>query len=141
MSTWLHDLARRLENLNVSDLPEPREPVGAKEHVEGEASVGLKQIYMLIRIWGKEGADALVAANYATTPEEEKRFRSKFAALQEKVGVLKQAFWAALKDEFELWEKPGVGIRAGWKVVSFTEAPTPPRSITAVLESLLALSR
>ncbi|MEK7083606.1 MAG: hypothetical protein AAB932_00030 [Patescibacteria group bacterium] len=50
------------------------------------------------------------------------------------------AFWIAVKDAHGLWDKPCIGIRAGWKIVWSEELSNPELSnpVIALLESIIA---
>ncbi len=117
MKTWLKTIAEELQGLSSDDLLiSPDSEVSEKEEVIGEIdSDELKSIYCLVQKWGK-------AARFAA----ESGKAEKASELAEKADLLMAIFWASLKDAFDLWEKPAVGIRKDWKVVWFKRKASSP---------------
>jgi hypothetical protein len=125
MTTWLDIIKMELENLDLEGLLEPTTEVGAKDHVVGEADTDLKRLYGLAMQWDKTAIESLVAARYVNNREHQEHHVEKATELHKKSELLMEIFWASIKDSFDLWQKPSVGIRKGWKVV-WSEPEVPP---------------
>jgi hypothetical protein len=67
-----------------------------------------------------EKDETVVRARYAESAEERYQEGGLAARLHAKSEVLDEIFWVGLKDAHKLWGK-SVGIRKGWKVVSFKD--------------------
>lgn len=133
MPTWLDIVRMELENLDPKFLPEPTTEVGSRDHVVGEADTDLKRLYALAMQWDKAAIESLVAARYINNREDQEHLVEKAAEIRRKSELLMEIFWVSLKDYFDLWRKPSVGIRKGWKVV-WSEPEVPP--IIGILDEL-----
>ncbi|HLD06276.1 MAG TPA: hypothetical protein VJC16_01955 [Candidatus Nanoarchaeia archaeon] len=134
MQTWLDVLRTELSNIEPGTVAEPEDEVGAKDTVVGDVPDELKQIRGLALRWKTdclfELTDALKRKLTGNQEEAERAF-TKSSELSLKADTLMQIFWTSLKDALGLWEKDAIGIRKGWKVVSFEneEKPDMPRII------------
>ncbi len=133
MSTWLHKIATDIEEVSGDGLPVPDAPVGEGEQELGVATPDQQKLYLLAMRWEKAAAECAIAARFARQQEDKQRFNARGVSFLHKACLIKEGFWIELRDTFHLWEQ-SVGIRDGWKVVSF-EAPT--NSILAALETIL----
>lgn len=96
------------------------QPLG--ELREGDNEVGVvdddsKRLYALAQRYRRKSEEAAVAARYATTKGEMEELAERAMMLQSKASTILDVFWISLKDAHDLWEKPCVGIRVGWRVV------------------------
>lgn len=133
-TTWLHEIAGALADAG-SGLLEPSEAVKEGEHDVAEASIELRQIYRLAMRWAKAGGEVSLTAAFSPKLEDRVRHTALAASFHGRSKVLMDAFWIAVKDAHGLWDKPCIGIRAGWKIVWSEELSNP---VTALLESIIA---
>jgi len=125
MPTWLDIVKMELENLDSKVLLEPTSEVQPKDHVVGEADPDLKRVYGLAMQWEKTAIEMVVAVRYVNNRANQEQTIHKADELKKKSEILMDIFWTSLKDSFDLWQRPSVGIRKGWKVV-WTEPEVPP---------------
>jgi len=136
VSIWVDLLASELElvELNPGNPFEPMVDVNPdRDHVVGEVSDELRRLYLTAIRWIKTSMEINVEANFTQDTQQAERLAIKAHELQEKGKILRNIFWAALKDEHKMWNKPSVGLRSGWIAV-WSEPETP--HIIGFLEDL-----
>lgn len=106
-----------LENMSTESMIEPTTELSEQDNVVGEIGTDLKKLYSLAIQWDKEAIGALVAARYVGKASQCNNLIKKATELRKKSEILLEIFWVSIKDAFELWDKPTIGIRTGWKVV------------------------
>ena len=78
-------------------------------------------MWTLSTILSKQASLLQVEQNYEPTDER----RGEISSLSFKSRALQIIFWIGIHDELELWATGGqMGLREGWKVVSFTPKAT-----------------
>lgn len=120
MSIFLKLLPLELDQ--ITEFIEPHDPVGEAEHVVGVVSDDLKKLYTLHILKAKAKDEAVVEAKYAS-PDLRQSLTARADELNGKAHVLWELFRVALNDEFELWDKPAVGVRVRWQVVWYEKKP------------------
>ncbi|MEK7767911.1 MAG: hypothetical protein AAB368_16900 [bacterium] len=125
MATWLEMLRIELENLGPDDLRAPIGPVKPEEHRVGEADLAHQRMYGLAVRLERAAAEAVLEAKYAPDQPTQDAVAARACELSEKANKLREVFWVSLKDAFRLWDKPAVGLRAGWAVVWFKPEDQP----------------
>ncbi len=126
MPTWLDMLSIEMENMDATKLIEPPHEVDpSRDHVVCKAEEALCKLYSLAMQFEKEANVALINARYSGNLNEIKDALENGARLMKKVETLREIFWISLKDNHDLWNKPSVGIRRGWKVVWSDSDPMP----------------
>lgn len=110
MSTFVKLLPLELTALTEEELIEPQQKVTKRDRVVGEMDDELKRLWTLFQQYSKKSDIARVEAEYGGNTGEAQSLAMRTHAVE-------AIFWIAVHDKFELWEKPSVGVRAGWKVV------------------------
>ena len=108
-----------LENLEPDAARPPLGEPKPQEHVVGEADSSQQKLYGLSMRWERAATETMLEARYASDTATQERNVARATELLEKANKLRDVFWISLKDAFGLWDKPAVGVRAGWKVVWF----------------------
>jgi len=116
MALWMDLVKIEMENLAADQLIEPDALIEGGDHVVGELDMAMRRLYTLGLLYVKETVDTtghlVVAQSNARTELE-----SRAIEYQRKAELLRGLFWLSLNDQFELWTRPSVGVRRGWKVV------------------------
>ena len=102
---------------------EPSNEVEKDEHVVGTADADVQKLYGLAMQWQKTSMETAVAARFINRRKEAEANLETAAILQKKSELVLEIFWLSLKETFDLWGKPSIGIREGWKVVWSEPAP------------------
>jgi len=129
MTTWLRLLPLELDEVKEEELVEPRSPMdSAKDSEVGEASMDLKKLYTLWMRAEKEMHQIMFKLRFEVDDplvglEEAKSILRK---LSDESDALKAIFWVSVKEEHNLWDKPSIGIRKGWKIVWFPDEDDEP---------------
>ena len=131
MSATLFDIIKmELEAMGPDDLMEPTSAAveDEDEPVVGEAGVELKKLYTLWQKWEQAAMETALLARYSRRGEREIREALSTAeALMRKSELIKQFFWASVREAFGLWDKDVIGIRRGWKITwSESDESLPP---------------
>ena len=127
MPNWLDLLPREVElaDFKPGDPLEPTWDVGEKDHPVGVLGDDLKRMYILAVRQKQEAAQVAVEAQFSMNQQERDRLTSKAVELKEKGEILQRIFWAAVKDQFKLWDKESIGLRSGWTAV-WSDVDVPP---------------
>lgn len=127
MATWLDEIRAELdlETVEAGDPLEPGDEIGPGDHEIGMADPEHMRLYVIARRWQKAGMTAAVEAKFAGSVEEREELQVMALQLYEKSDILLTIFWVSIKDSLELWDKPSIGIRKGWKIV-WSENDVPP---------------
>lgn len=123
MTTWLKLLPLEMDEIAESEVVEPKGPLDSKkDNVVGEASLDLKRLYTLWMRAEKEVHQLMFNLRFSENPLTDlEEVKGKLKKLEDESETLKAIFWTSLREEHNLWDCPGVGIRRGWKVVSFED--------------------
>ena len=117
MPTLLDMVRIELENLAPDQMFEPTGEALPTEHRVGQAAPDARKLYRLGMQWDKAANETALAARYLSDPNRQRETIVKAMELHNKSQILLNIFWASLRDAFDLWDKPNVGIRRGWQVV------------------------
>jgi hypothetical protein len=121
MSTWIKLLPLELDSIKAADYIEPEWEMESKDRVVGEMSQTARQLFTLSRMLEREADQLTVAHKYCASKSMKSELEGKIDQYKAKSQLLKGAVWISLKDEHKLWGE-NVGIRAGFKVVTFEDA-------------------
>lgn len=130
MSSWIKLLPLELSQIEEDEIIEPETEVKrSAERVVGEMSIDLKRIYTRWRILFESADRAILEAKYSRKKEQQKELIARALELHEKAEAMEKIFWISIKDEFGLWglidnDENSVGVRKGFKVVSFKQDPS-----------------
>ncbi len=132
MPLWIDGISKQLDNLVEAEFFEPPTELKQGDQVVGIAGEQLRRIYTLMLLLQRRALEADIEAKFSNDKirEESELKAMRFA---ENAEVLTRIMWISVKEEFNLWNKPRVGLRTGWKVV-WGEEDTP--SISDVLGGL-----
>lgn len=118
MSTWLDEIRMEIENMDPASIIEPPAEVNREhDHIVCEAEDSLRKLYTLTMQLEKEANMMLVNARFSGNIANMLEAAENAQRLMRKVDALREIFWISLKDSYDLWDKPTVGVRKGWKVV------------------------
>lgn len=106
-----------MELSGIDEFTEPEENVVKSDCVIGEASEDLKRIYTFAEKLRETGARYVIDARFSKNTQFRIESKKKLCEIQAKIEAVMAIFWITLRDNFDLWDKEGVGIRKGWKVV------------------------
>ena len=126
MSNWIDVIKMEIKVIGEDELFEPHAEASSNDHIVGDLDDDLKKIYTLALRWEKVATEMLLGARYIN--DDDRRYQDivKANELHRKSEILIDIFWVSIKDTFELWQKPAIGIRKGWKVVWSDANPIPP---------------
>lgn len=111
MSTFIKLLP--LEMDEVKEYREPDMELREKDHVVGDMSDSLKKLWTLWKQTAYRADELKLQLRYG----EQNTSVGQARELESKAQVIRDIFWIAVNDEFELWGKLRVGVRKGFKVV------------------------
>lgn len=129
MSTFLKLLPLELQD--IQNYIEPRQKKMEGDHVVGVMSDDLKKLWTLCQQYAESSAKAEAKLRFGSGVEEE--LGGKVNELSEKAKVLRDIFFIAVCDEFELWDKKSTGVRKGFEVVWTEEDDSLPPFIRRIL--------
>ncbi len=124
MSTWIKLLPMQLADISANHFREPHGELERTDNVVGVMSDDLKRLYTLWIDTQMASEQLVLEAKFAFKQNERDSSFTRAFELRTKTEVLEKIFWVSLRDEFGLWDKPGVGIRANYQVVWF-DSPQP----------------
>lgn len=124
-TSWLAFLRMEMSMLEEKDLVEPSSN-GDEEVEEGESYVGempmeCRKLWTLFCMKEEQSTRMIVDARYARGDVAKKEEMHMNAyEVRTKAEMCKDLMYLNLKDQFKLWSPHlSIGIRAGWKVVTF----------------------
>lgn len=122
---WVRSLVDEVANYDPS-LMAPAAPVADNEKQVTEVrDEFLRKIFSLAMISARERDRNRLEAAYATDPEDGKELTRSAQASSEKANILFRIFWAYVREAANITDQRMLGMREGWKVVSF-DAQRPP---------------
>jgi hypothetical protein len=117
MSAWLKSIQAALKKVTGEDSVEPDYEGCKYDHVVGVADQELRKLYFLFLQNKKQSQEAAAAVLTLGGKDREAKLQEA-AKYDSQADVLKDMFWVSCRHAFpELWSKPNIGIRKGWKVV------------------------
>ncbi len=129
MKSVLAALFREINDVAIDGTIEPDSIVLKSDTVVGKCSDEAKKVYILRttiinksrEIFSKKlllVAEALMQNPFPPPPPDFKKLLNESSVLCTKEKPLGELFWYLLREEFpQLYDKPSIGIRKGWKVV------------------------
>ncbi len=135
MSSWLQSIMAELENLSVEDALAPEFDVKDGEHIVGTAGDELRKLSHLSMQYKQRSAK--IVTSLMMLPGKKHEYKMNEACIIEnQAEELKNIFWMSCRYAFpELWNKPSIGIRKGWKVVWFEEKHPADEIVSAFIKS------
>jgi hypothetical protein len=124
-TTFMSLLPMELNSISDNDLMEPPAPVERGEKVIADISnsLMLKKLFSLCSMKTRECLRLKNEIRFI--PESDSSdyvsLKSQIHEYEEKGELVRGLFWIGLKDELGLWNRDGIGIRTGWKVVELPE--------------------
>ncbi|MCL4392308.1 hypothetical protein M1413_03175 [Patescibacteria group bacterium] len=125
MPTWFDIVKAEVDSVDEKNLFEPLAEIEDGDHEIGEADMDLKRLYSLAIKWQKSSMELMVAAQYVNNREDQEYKIKKAKELGQKSKLLVEIFWTSIKEMYNVWHKPSIGIRKGWKIV-WSEPVEPP---------------
>ncbi len=115
---WLDLLGLELEDIPLEELVEPEMEVNDEcDHRVGTADDDLRRLYTKWQQLRETAERTALDARYTRDVVVRKEIEARASELIQKSEIVKELFWACLKDSFGLWGKAAVGIRKGWIVI------------------------
>ena len=115
MSTFLKLLPLELNEL--TEFMEPLAEVTLDDRLIGDMSDTDKRLWTLGKAMEKSCNQYQLDAKYAPNKKQHSELMAKARELGAKSNILISLLWVSIRDEFELWSEPNVGVRADFKVV------------------------
>jgi len=118
------DLAEYIEEAPIDEIPEPQEVMTPGDHVVGILNEGLIRLFglacvLMEKAAGQEQmADYLLADGYA---DQSNAAHAKMDKYLIKYEVIAELLLLKIRSDFNLWDKPNIGIRTGFRVVWFND--------------------
>lgn len=116
MPMWLDVVNEDLNKLIIDGLPEPITEIGEEDYLVGEANTDQRKLFHLASQYDRIATMSLLEARYVSE-EERESLTKKATEFYKKSELILEIFWVSVKDSFNLWGEPSVGIRKGWKIV------------------------
>jgi hypothetical protein len=118
MSIWTDELGLMMSTFDKADIFQPPMELTDKDNVIGPVSEDLQILFSLSLRFEKEAAELVLQATFSNpTRESIEQIQKKINECKNKGSILRDIFWASLKDQHGMWDKPETGIRAGWHFV------------------------
>lgn len=128
MSTFIRLLPLELQE--VQEYKEPDMQVEKGDHIVGDMSDDLKKLYTLWRQFSYRASELTLQLEYG----RQNVGKAEVNEIKTKAEVLRDLFWIAVSDEFELWDRNRTGVRKGFKVVwSEEQRPDMPPFLRQIL--------
>lgn len=125
MGTFLELLEIELKSLDQSDFYEPNAELEPEDHIVGDMSEDAVRLFTLMRQMTKSFIEKMIEVKYGRLSSDESNLlKIQVEELHDKSEFIKQLFWIELKSEYNLWDKAGLGVRVGRKVVWFEKTET-----------------
>lgn len=140
MSAWLKSIQSAIKKVVDEDSVEPDYEGCRHDHIVGVADADLRKLYYLFLQNKKQSREAAAAVLLLSGEAREAKLQEA-AKFDSQADVLRDVFWISCRHSFpELWDKPNIGIRKGWKVV-WTEHEQPSLEIIGTLMGASALEK
>ncbi len=117
MTSWLKSIQAELARVTDEDSVEPDYEGCEHDTPVGIADQDMRRLFFLMLEYQKKSKEAAAAVLMLRGKEREEKL-AEAAYFDTQADVLKDMFWVSCRHAFpELWAKPNIGIRKGWKVV------------------------
>lgn len=124
MGTLLKLLPMELSELKPKDFIDACSDLEKGEKAIGEMSDEEKRLHTLWRRAVIEGKK-LKAELELLSDEDRERTIQQLLILDKRVRILKELFWYTVNEDHHLWSLDNIGIRRGFKIVTFKGQPNP----------------
>lgn len=98
---------------------EPTNEVEEKDKVVGEANEYIKKIFTSLNFFHDKYAE--ICQTLKEHPENIKQVNFLIKSIE----LLRILLWTEINMTYELWDRPNIGIRKGWKIIEYTEEINP----------------
>lgn len=133
MPAWLKSIQAALKKVSGEDSVEPDYEGCEHDHVVGVADIELRKLFFLFLQNKKQSQEAAAAVLTFGGKDREAKLQEA-ARFDTQADVLKDVFWVSCRHAFpELWGKPNIGIRKGWKVVWTQDDNEPQFKVVGIL--------
>jgi hypothetical protein len=129
--SWIQRILEQLDNIEEFDLIVPQAAATDKETVVGVADNTLKRLFTY-RLQLMQQSKRLEAEMIGAKTEDIDGLSQQYIALNGQIGAVDDLLWASVRQDFNLWGKPAIGLRSDWKVVWF-EQPDPLDGLSSIL--------
>ncbi len=117
MSAWLKSIQVAIKQVTDEDSVEPDYEGCEHDHVVGVADSDLRKLFFLFLQNKKQSQGAAAEVLLLSGKDREAKLQEA-AKFDTQADVLKDVFWVSCRHAFpQLWGKPNIGLRKGWKVV------------------------
>jgi len=125
-ATWFRLLPSELNGIQDEDYWDPEIECDTRtDNLVGVMSDVLKQLFTLYRRLDELAARTKLDARYSRNIDDAKQNAFRAIEFKTKADALSEILWISIRDEFNLWDKPSIGLRRGFKVV-WEDIPEPP---------------
>jgi hypothetical protein len=129
-SSWLSMLKIELQFIDPSQLIEPDGDLDdrdSSEHELGDASLENKKLWTYFATLEEKATRMLTDARYLRGDIDKRvELVAKASEMRAKAEMARGILFLNLRDKYKIWNPTlGVGIRKGWKVVSFKSNSNP----------------
>lgn len=129
-SSWLGMLKMELSLIGDEELIEPES--GGDDESEkdetflGEATMEIRKLWTYFSTLEEKATRTLIEAKYCRNVDKRENFLKKASEMKAKAEMARSILFLTIRDQHEIWNPHlGVGIRSGWRVVSFKSASNP----------------
>jgi len=116
MSTFLKLLPLELSSIADNDIVEPTSQVEEGDHIIGDMSNSVKQLFTLGRMLEKDAKQNMLDCQYCTDTVKKQELEAKATELEAKSLIISLLMWISIRDELGIWTED-IGIRCGFRVV------------------------
>jgi hypothetical protein len=132
-SSWLSMLKMELSLIGPDELIEPESGDGEddderdNEHFLGEASMEIKRLWTYFATLEEKATRTLIDAKYARASiDKRESLLKKASEMKAKAEMARSILFLNIRDQYQIWNPNlAVGIRKGWRVVSFKSESNP----------------
>lgn len=130
--SYIKAISKELAGIKPEDYIEPSQEINEGDNEVGELPDELKRIFTLmskkviaittksneqIESLIKDGIDFILKGEIKEVDCLIKKFRNEKFEAEKRLEALRNIFWVSVNEEFSLWDKNGIGVRKGFKVV------------------------
>ena len=117
MTTFVDTLGLMLNGLEkMIEPPADMKPDDRKVGILEDEDV--KKLYSLAMQCDRQAEELVIQIRYSGADERSSmQMLAKIKELKTKAELIREIFWASIKDSFGLWDKDSIGVRRGWVVV------------------------
>lgn len=119
MAQWLETILAEINGVSEAqeNSAEPEEEGCQHEHAVGIADSNLRKTFFLFKQYTRRSRE-LAAALSVCGKSEREQLVTEYRRFDQQADALKEIFWVSCRAAFpELWDKPSIGVRKGWKVI------------------------